>query len=74
MTLASRSYQAGALDSKSPEQIAIEFTAEVRGLRTMADYSANLTLNVPEYYKPAVMEWFSKRQGAMVRVVAVVEE
>lgn len=74
MTLASRSYQAGALDSKSPEQVAIEFTAEVRGLRTMADYSANLTLNVPEPFKPAVMEWFSKRQGAMVRVVAVVEE
>lgn len=56
------------------EQVAIEFTAEVRALKTMADYSANLTLNVPEPFKPAVMEWFSKRQGAMVRVVAVVEE
>lgn len=66
--------RAGALDSKSPEQIAIEFTAEVRGLRTMADYSANLTLNVPEYDKPAVMETFSKWQGKMVRVVTVVED
>lgn len=56
------------------EQVAIEFTAEVRALKTMADYSANLTLNVPEPFKPMVMEWFSKRQGAMVRVVAVVEE
>ncbi len=66
--------RAGALDSKSPEQIAIEFSAEVRGLRTMADYSANLTLNVPEYDKPAVMETFSKWQGKMVRVVTVVED
>lgn len=63
-----------ALDRKSPEQIAIEFTAEVRALKTMADYSANLTLNVPEYYKPAIMETFSKWQGQMVRVVAVMEE
>ena len=62
------------MDSKSPEQIAIEFSAEVRGLRTMADYSANLTLNVPEYDKPAVMETFSKWQGKMVRVVTVVED
>ena len=59
---------------KSPEQIAIEFTAEVRSIKTTADYSANLTLNVPEYYKPAVMQWFSKHQGKMVKVVAVVEE
>jgi hypothetical protein len=56
------------------EQIAIEFTAEVRSLKTMADYSANLTLNVPEPFKPAVMETFSKWQGKMVRVVAVMEE
>ena len=62
------------MGSKSPEQVAIEFTAEVRALKTMADYSANLTLNVPEYFKPAVMEWFCKQQGKMVRVVTVVEE
>jgi len=65
---------AKALDSKSREQIAIEFVAEVRSIKTMADYSANLTLNVPEYYKPAVMEKFSKWQGKMVQVIAVVEE
>lgn len=69
-----RSRAAGALDSKSPEQVAIEFTAEVRSLKTMADYSANLTLNVPEYFKPAVMETFSKWQGKMIRVVAVMED
>ena len=62
------------MDSKSPEQVAIEFTAEVRGLRMNADYSANLTLNVPEYFKPAVMETFSKWQGKMIRVVAVMED
>jgi hypothetical protein len=62
------------LGSKSPEQVAIEFTAEVRALKTMADYSANLTLNVPEYFKPVVMETFSKWQGKMVRIVAVQED
>lgn len=56
------------------EKIAIEFTAEIRALKTMADYSANLTLNVPEPFKPSVMEWFSKQQGKMVRIVAVLEE
>jgi hypothetical protein len=63
-----------ALDSKSREQIAIEFIAEVRQVKTMADYSANLTLNIPEPYKPAAMEKFSKWQGKMVQVIAVVEE
>lgn len=61
------------LDSKSPEQVAIEFTAEVRSIKTMADYSANLTLNVPEPFKPTTMEWACKQQGKMVRVVAVLE-
>ena len=56
------------------EQVAVEFTAEVRSLKTMADYSANLTLNVPEPFKPAVMERFSKWQGKMVRIVAVLED
>jgi hypothetical protein len=63
-----------ALDSKSREQIAIEFIAEVRQVKTMADYSANLTLNIPEPYKPAAMEKFSKWQGKMVQVIAVVED
>ena len=63
-----------ALGSKEPEQVAIEFTAEVRQIKTMADYSANLTLNIPEPYKPAAMEKFSKWQGKMVHVIAVVEE
>lgn len=56
------------------DNIAIEFTAEVRSLKTMADLTANLTLNVPEPFKAAVMERFSKWQGLMVRVVAVLEE
>ncbi len=56
------------------EQIAIEFPAEIRKLATMADYSANLTLNIPEPFKPAVMEWFSRRQNKMVHIVAVVED
>jgi len=56
------------------EQIAIEFPAEVRGVKTNVDLTANLTLNVPEPYKAAVMERFSKWQGLMVRVIAVLEE
>ena len=28
---------------------AVEFAAEVRQIKTMADHSINLTLNVPEY-------------------------
>ena len=62
------------MDSKSRDQIAIEFIAEVRQIKTMADYSANLTLNIPEPYKPAAMEKFSKWQGKMVQVIAVVED
>lgn len=56
------------------KEIAIEFPAEVRAIKTMADLTANLTLNVPEPYKAAVMERFSKWQGLMVRVIAVLEE
>lgn len=56
------------------EQVAIEFPAEVRGVKTMADLTASLTLNVPEPFKAAVMERFSKWQGLMVRIVAVLEE
>jgi len=56
------------------EQIAIEFPAEVRGVKTMADLTANLTLNVPEPFKAAVRERFSKWQGLMVRVVVVLED
>lgn len=56
------------------EQIAIEFPAEVRAIKTMADLTANLTLNVPEPFKVEVMQKFSKWQGLMVRVIAVVED
>ncbi len=56
------------------EKIAIEFPAEVRSLKTMADLTANLTLNVPEPYKAAVMEKFSRWQGLMVHIIAVQED
>ena len=56
------------------KEIAIEFPAEVRAIKTMADLTANLTLNVPEPYKAAVMERFSKWQGKMVTIIAVVED
>ena len=57
-----------------PQQVAIEFSAEVRQVKTMSDLSANLTLNVPEMYKAAILERFGKWQGMMVRIIAVLEE
>lgn len=55
------------------EQIAIEASAEIRQVKTMADFSVNVVLNFPEPFKPAAkkfMDW----QGKMIRIVAVVED
>jgi hypothetical protein len=52
------------------EPVAVEFEAEVRQLKTMADHSVNLTLNVPEYCVEQVqtmLMWL----GDAVQVVAV---
>lgn len=55
------------------EEIAIEFLAEVRALKTMADLTVNLTFNVPEQYKVAALQKFGKWQGQMVHIIAVLE-
>jgi hypothetical protein len=54
------------------DPVAVEFEAEVRQLKTMADHSVNLTLNVPEYCVEQVqtmLMWL----GDMVQIVAVDE-
>jgi len=55
------------------EQIGLEALAEIRQVKTMADYSVNVVLNLPEQFKPAAkkfMDW----QGKMIRIVAVLED
>lgn len=52
---------------------AVEAIAEVRQVKTMADRSINVTLNIPEPYKQQaklLIDW----QGFMVRLVAVLED
>lgn len=58
---------------KTTDQIAVEASAEVRQVKTMADFSVNVVLNFPESFKPAVKK-FIDWQGKMVRVVAVLED
>ncbi len=58
---------------KKTDQIAVEASAEVRQVKTMADFSVNVVLNFPESFKPAVKK-FIDWQGKMVRVVAVLED
>jgi len=53
--------------------IAIEAEAEVRQVKTMADYSVNVVLNFPEQYK-AQAKKFIDWQGKTVRLVVVAEE
>lgn len=55
------------------EVVAIEAKAEVRQVKTMADYSVSVVLNFPEQYK-AQAKQFIDWQGKMVRLVAVAEE
>lgn len=55
------------------KQIAVEFVAEIRQVRSMSDHSVNITLNLPEYAMTE-SQWFLVRIGEMVRCVAVVED
>ena len=55
------------------EPIAIEFVSEVRQVKTMADFTVNLTVNIPETCKEQakrLIDW----QGKMIRIVAVLED
>jgi hypothetical protein len=53
----------------SDEVRAVEFVAEVRQVKTMADGTVNLTLNLPEYCKPQAA-WFMQHQGEQVKSVS----
>lgn len=55
------------------EQFAVEASAEIRQVKTMADFSVNVVLNFPEPFKPAAKK-FIDWQGKMVRIVAVLED
>jgi len=50
----------------------VEFVAEVRQVKTMADGTANVTLNLPEYCIDQAA-WFMKHQGEMVKSVSEIE-
>ena len=55
------------------EPVAVEFEAEMRQVKSMADGTYNIVLNVPEYCLPQVqtmMGWLK----SLVRVVMVNEE
>lgn len=45
--------------------VAVEFVAEIRQVKTMADHTVNVTLNLPEYCKGQAA-WFMQHQGDMV--------
>ena len=55
------------------EQIAIEASAEVRQVKTMADYTVSVTLNFPEPFREQAKK-FIDWQGKMIRIVAVIDE
>lgn len=52
--------------------VAVEFEAEMRQIKTMADGTCNVVLNVPEYCLEQVQTMLGWLK-AMVRVVAVKE-
>lgn len=48
---------------------AVEFEAELRQIRSMADHTYNVTLNVPEYCLPQVKEmmgWLAEQVKVIV--------
>ena len=53
--------------------MAIETIAEVRQVKTMADYTVTVSLNLPEQCKEQAKK-FIDWQGKLVRIVVVLEE
>ena len=48
---------------------AVEFEAELRQIRSMADHTYNVTLNVPEYCLPQVKEmmgWLAEQVKVII--------
>lgn len=49
----------------------VEVDAELRQIKTMADGSVNVTLNIPEYCIPqvkAMMDWLGEQIRAVIEV------
>ncbi len=50
---------------------AVEFVAEIRQVKTMADHTVNVTLNLPEYCgEPSA--WFMLHHGMEVKGIVVI--
>jgi hypothetical protein len=50
---------------------AVEIEAELRQIKTMADGTVNVTLNVPEYCLPQVqqmLEWLKEEIRAVIQI------
>lgn len=60
--------------SRSQTPRAVEIEAEVRQIKTMADGSVNLTLNLPEYCMPqaqVLMGWVNEMVDAVIQIKGV---
>ena len=55
------------------DTLAIEAVAEVRQVKTMADFTLNVAINLPESCKEQAKK-FIDWQGKMIRIVAVLED
>lgn len=55
------------------DTLAIEAVAEVRQVKTMADFTLNVTINLPESCKEQAKK-FIDWQGKMIRIVVVLED
>jgi hypothetical protein len=62
-----------AEDEAGLEPVAIEFDAEMRQVKSMADGTYNIVLNVPEYCLPQVKEMMGWLKS-LVKVVMANEE
>lgn len=51
---------------------AVEFVAEIRQVKTMADHTVNVTLNLPEYCVQQAA-WFMQNQGSMIKGVSLLQ-
>lgn len=57
--------------------VAVEFECELRQIKTMADGSVNVTLNLPEYCMPhvkAMMDWLNCALHVVAAYVGEAEE
>jgi hypothetical protein len=51
---------------------AVEFVAEIRQVKTMADHTVNVTYNFPEYCT-AQAAWHMQHQGEMIKGISLLQ-